>query len=47
MHRLYRTCRYQPRAGHLAMTIGHANYRDTRWLKVAWMLAVPFKQTER
>ncbi|MEE9524358.1 MAG: sterol desaturase family protein [Thermodesulfovibrionales bacterium] len=44
---LFGTYRDQPGAGHLAMTIGLANYRDPKWLKLSWMLAVPFSRTDR
>jgi sterol desaturase/sphingolipid hydroxylase (fatty acid hydroxylase superfamily) len=40
--RLFGTYRAQPAAGHAAMTIGLANYRDPKWLRLHWMLAVPF-----
>jgi len=45
--RLFGTYRAQPSAGHEAMTIGLANYRDPRWLKLPWMLAVPFSEKHR
>lgn len=40
--RLFRTYRDQPAAGHEAMEIGLANYRDRKYLTLPWMLAVPF-----
>jgi len=40
--RLFGTYREQPEAGHLAMTIGLANYRDRKWLRLPWMLLTPF-----
>ncbi len=40
--RLFGTYHAQPAAGHEAMTIGLANYRDPKWLTLPWMLAVPF-----
>jgi len=40
--RLFGTYLAQPAAGHEAMTIGLANYRDPKWLTLPWMLAVPF-----
>jgi sterol desaturase/sphingolipid hydroxylase (fatty acid hydroxylase superfamily) len=40
--RLFATYRAQPEAGHLGMTIGLGNYRDQKWLKLQWMLLVPF-----
>ncbi|MFP4573784.1 MAG: sterol desaturase family protein [Desulfobacterales bacterium] len=36
--RLFSTYRDQPAAGHSAMKIGLANYRDPKWLKLGWML---------
>ncbi len=39
--RLFGTYRAQPAAGHEAMKIGLANYRDPKWLTLPWMLAVP------
>ena len=40
--RLFGTYRIKPAAGHEAMTVGLANYRDRKWLTLPWMLAVPF-----
>ncbi|MBI5556757.1 MAG: sterol desaturase family protein [Deltaproteobacteria bacterium] len=45
--RLFGTYRAEPAAGHDAMTIGLANYRDPKWLKLPWMLVVPFARRER
>lgn len=45
--RLFKTYRAQPQKGHLDMTIGLANYRDTKWLTLPWMLLVPFMSRER
>jgi len=45
--RLFGTYRPQPAAGHSAMTIGLANYRDPKWLQLPWMLAVPFARRYR
>lgn len=45
--RLFRTYRDQPEAGHLAMTIGLANYRDPKWLQLHWMLLVPVVRADR
>lgn len=45
--RLFGTYRGQPAAGHSAMTIGLANYREPKWLKLHWMLVVPFARHER
>jgi len=45
--RLFGTYRDQPEAGHLAMTIGLANYRDPKWLKINWLLLVPFVRGDR
>jgi sterol desaturase/sphingolipid hydroxylase (fatty acid hydroxylase superfamily) len=45
--RLFNTYRAQPAAGHAAMTIGLANYRDPKWLRLPWMLAVPFARPSR
>jgi len=42
--RLFRTYRAQPEAGHTAMTIGLADYRDPKWLTLQRMLAVPFRK---
>lgn len=44
--RLFATYREQPEAGHLAMTIGLGNYRDQKWLKLPWMLLVPFVRAD-
>jgi sterol desaturase/sphingolipid hydroxylase (fatty acid hydroxylase superfamily) len=40
--RLFGTYRDQPAAGHAAMVIGLANYRDTKYLTLPWMLIIPF-----
>jgi sterol desaturase/sphingolipid hydroxylase (fatty acid hydroxylase superfamily) len=40
--RLFSTYRAQPAAGHTAMVIGLANYRDPKYLTLPWMLATPF-----
>lgn len=45
--RLFRTYRPQPAAGHEAMTIGLANYRDPKWLSFKWMLLVPLSRYYR
>lgn len=45
--RLFGTYRAEPTAGHAAMTIGLANYRDPKWLKLHWMLVVPFARHYR
>jgi len=45
--RLVGTYRAEPQAGHDAMTIGLANYRDPKWLKLHWMLVVPFARYHR
>lgn len=45
--RLFGTYRAQPAAGHTAMTLGLANYRDSKWLAFQWMLLVPFMSWER
>ena len=45
--RLFGTYRDQPEAGHLAMSIGLANYRDPKWLKINWMLLTPFIRADR
>ncbi len=45
--RLFGTYREQPKAGHQAMTIGLANYRDPKWLKFQWMLVVPLSRNYR
>ncbi len=45
--RLFKTYRDQPYAGHVAMKIGLANYRDPKWLKFIWMLIVPVSRVER
>jgi sterol desaturase/sphingolipid hydroxylase (fatty acid hydroxylase superfamily) len=44
---LFGTYRAQPSAGHEAMRIGLANYRDKKWLTLPWMLAVPFSDKNR
>lgn len=45
--RLFGTYRAQPEAGHLAMTIGLADYRNQKWLQLHWMLLVPFVKADR
>ena len=45
--RLFNTYRAQPAAGHTAMTIGLANYREPKWLQLPWMLAVPLTRHSR
>ncbi len=45
--RLFGTYRDQPKAGHQAMTIGLASYRDRKWLKFQWMLVVPLSRYYR
>ena len=45
--RLFKTYRDQPSAGHVAMKIGLANYRDPKWLNFVWMLIVPVFRVER
>lgn len=45
--RLFGTYRDQPAAGHTAMKIGLANYRDPKWLKIGWMLLVPASRYKR
>lgn len=40
--RLLGTYRDQPLSSHHGMTIGLANHRDAKWLKLPWMLSVPF-----
>ena len=45
--RLLGTYRDQPSGGHDAMIIGLANYRDTKYLTLPWMFAIPFLKRER
>lgn len=45
--RLFGTYRAQPAAGHKQMTIGLANYQDSRWLRFPWMLWTPFGKPYR
>jgi len=45
--RLFGTYIDQPAAGHEAMKIGLANYRDPKWLKLGWMLVIPASRYER
>lgn len=45
--RLFGSYRDQPEAGHLAMTIGLANYRDPKWLQLHWMLLTPVVRADR
>lgn len=45
--RIFRTYLAQPGAGHADMTLGLANYRDTKWLTLPWMLVVPFMSRPR
>lgn len=40
--RLFRTYRAQPRAGHVAMTIGLAAWQDERPARLIWALWLPF-----
>ncbi|MDH3328020.1 MAG: sterol desaturase family protein [Desulfobulbaceae bacterium] len=45
--RVFSTYRAQPRAGHIDMAIGLANYRNPKWLTFQWMLMVPFMRQPR
>jgi len=45
--RLFNTYRNQPARGHGAMTVGLANYRDSKYLSLPWMLVTPFFARER
>ncbi|MGW8323266.1 MAG: sterol desaturase family protein [Thermodesulfobacteriota bacterium] len=45
--RLFGTYRDQPAAGHTAMALGLANYRDPKWLTLPWMFLNPFSQRSR
>lgn len=45
--RLFKTYRAQPEKGHTGMTIGLANYRESKWLTLPWMLLVPFMDKPR
>ncbi|HTZ18617.1 MAG TPA: sterol desaturase family protein [Dissulfurispiraceae bacterium] len=45
--RLFGTYRDQPEKGHEEMTIGLADFRDTKFLTLQWMLAVPFLKRGR
>jgi len=45
--RLFNTYKDQPARGHNAMTIGLANYRDSKYLTLPWMLVTPFLARER
>jgi len=45
--RLFNTYKDQPSLGHNAMTIGLANYRDSKYLTLPWMLVTPFLARER
>ncbi|WP_035243670.1 sterol desaturase family protein [Desulfonatronovibrio hydrogenovorans] len=45
--RLLGTYTDQPKAGHDKMTIGLANYRDPKWLRLEWMLFTPFARWYR
>lgn len=45
--RVFGTYIDQPAAGHEAMKIGLANYRNPKWLKLGWMLVVPASRYER
>jgi sterol desaturase/sphingolipid hydroxylase (fatty acid hydroxylase superfamily) len=40
--RLFGTYRNQPRGGHTAMTIGLETFRESRFLKLHWLLVQPF-----
>ncbi|MFQ5993926.1 MAG: sterol desaturase family protein [Acidiferrobacterales bacterium] len=40
--RLFGTYRDQPAAGHVEMTIGLTQYRDTKVTRLHWMLVLPF-----
>ncbi len=40
--RLFGTYRDQPAAGHLEMTIGLSQFRDTKGLTLPWLLLLPF-----
>jgi sterol desaturase/sphingolipid hydroxylase (fatty acid hydroxylase superfamily) len=45
--RLFGTYRDQPASGHKDMVIGLANYRDSKWLTLPWMLFVPLSDKYR
>lgn len=45
--RVFRTYRDQPMAGHTAMALGLANYRDPKWLTLPWMFLTPFSPRSR
>jgi len=45
--RLFNTYKSQPERGHGAMTVGLANYRDSKYLTLPWMLVTPFLARER
>ena len=45
--RFFGTYRDQPKAGHTAMTLGLANYRNPKWLKFHWMLLTPLSRNYR
>ncbi|HMK60295.1 MAG TPA: sterol desaturase family protein [Dissulfurispiraceae bacterium] len=40
--RIFRTYCAQPSLGHEGMNIGLNNFRDTKYLKLPWLLAIPF-----
>ncbi|MDH4232751.1 MAG: sterol desaturase family protein [Nitrospirota bacterium] len=45
--RLFNTYKSQPERGHSDMTVGLANYRDSKYLTLPWMLITPFLARER
>jgi len=45
--RLFCSYKDQPARGHDAMTVGLANYRDTKYLTLPWMFVTPFLKRER
>jgi sterol desaturase/sphingolipid hydroxylase (fatty acid hydroxylase superfamily) len=44
--RLFGTYRTEPQAGHEAMTIGIAQFRSPRELRLDWMLLQPFRSED-
>ncbi|MBM2829797.1 MAG: sterol desaturase domain protein, partial [Gammaproteobacteria bacterium] len=45
--RVFGTYRAQPQAGHLGMTIGLEEFRDSSAIDIMWLLVQPFMQTRR
>ncbi len=45
--RLFRTYQDQPKLGHEKMTIGIGLFQNSKYLKLHWLLAIPFLKTDK